>query len=361
MSSDAVPTSAVAHETPKSKSGKDLTPEGASIGPVKRPWWLRRYTCTGTAVGLVFLWLSMTPSLLPRGPLFQGLVSGVSGAIGYALGVLAVWLIRFMRSRDSSGPAPPIAWIALVGLGVAGTVLTVVWFHVWQDRVRDLLGVPHLKWHDYPLAAVLAIVTLFTFVEIGQLIRRMVLFLVRQLNRAVPQRVSAVVAVLLVFALFVAIVNGVVVRFTMRTLNHTFEAVNNEESPNTPPPTTPLRSGGPGSLASWASLGHQGRIFVDAATTTQQLSAFNGVSAVEPIRAYAGLGSASGIQAAAELAAAELERAGGLRRKVSYALTSPRVAELLATARAILTGVVAGQAETLEDRPATDLVSGTTS
>ncbi|MGO8962662.1 ArsR/SmtB family transcription factor [Mycobacterium sp.] len=36
---------------------------------------------------------------------------------------------------------------------------------------------------------------------------------------------------------------------------------------------------------------------------------------------------------------------------VTYALTSPRIAELLATARAILTGVIAGQAETLEDRP----------
>ncbi len=43
---------------------------------------------------------------------------------------------------------------------------------------------------------------------------------------------------------------------------------------------------------------------------------------------------------------------------VTYALTSPRVAELLVTARAILTGVVAGQAETLEDRPSPDLVEG---
>ncbi|MBP2211867.1 ArsR family transcriptional regulator [Rhodococcus ruber] len=34
---------------------------------------------------------------------------------------------------------------------------------------------------------------------------------------------------------------------------------------------------------------------------------------------------------------------------VTYALTSPRVAELLGVARAILTGVVAGQAELLED------------
>lgn len=34
---------------------------------------------------------------------------------------------------------------------------------------------------------------------------------------------------------------------------------------------------------------------------------------------------------------------------MTYALTSPRVAELLGVARAILTGVVAGQAELLED------------
>jgi uncharacterized membrane protein len=72
----------------------------------KRDWWQRRYTFTGTAVGMLLLWLSLTPSLLPRGPLFQGIVSGAAGAIGYGIGVLAVWLIRFMRSRADS-PAPP--------------------------------------------------------------------------------------------------------------------------------------------------------------------------------------------------------------------------------------------------------------
>jgi uncharacterized membrane protein len=289
---------------------------------IKRPWWLRRYTFTGTAVGLLFLWLSMTPSLLPRGPLFQGLVSGVSGAIGYALGVFAVWLVRYMRSKDTSPPAPPIAWIVLVGAGVVGTALMIVWFHIWQDDVRDLVGVPHLKWHDYPLAAVLAIVVLFALVEIGQLIRRLIRFLVGRLNRRVPPRVSAVIAVLVVVAVIVGILNGVVLRLTMRTLNNTFETVNNEESPTTPPPTTMLRSGGPGSLVSWASLGHQGRIFVDGGPTTGQLSAFNGAPALEPIRAYAGLGSANGIGSAAELAARELERAGGLTRKVVAVATT---------------------------------------
>jgi uncharacterized membrane protein len=289
---------------------------------ISRPGWLRRYTFTGTAAGLLFLWLSMTPSLLPRGPLFQGLVSGASGAIGYALGVFAVWLVRYLRSKDISPPPPRIAWIVLIAAGAVGTVLMIVWFHVWQDEVRDLVGVPHLKWHHYPLTAVLAIVVLFVLVELGRLIRRLILFLVGRLNRFVPPRVSAVVAALLVIGLFVGILNGVVLRLTMRGLNNTFEAVNNEESPTTPPPTTTLRSGGPGSLVSWASLGHQGRIFVDGGPTTEHLSAFNGAPPLEPIRAYAGLGSANGIRAAAELAARELERTGGLTRKVVAVATT---------------------------------------
>jgi uncharacterized membrane protein len=309
-------------EQPAEARKPDARAEEPLPRAVKRPWWLRRYTFTGTAMGLVLLWFSMTPSLLPRGPLFQGLVSGVSGAIGYALGVFAVWLVRYMRSKDTSPPAPRIAWIVLVGAGVVGTVLMIIWFHIWQDDVRDLVGVPHLKWHDYPLTAVLAIVVLFALVEIGQLIRRLMLFLVVRLNRVVPPRVSAVIAVLVVVAVIVGILNGVVLRLTMRTLNNTFETVNNEESPTTPPPTTMLRSGGPGSLVSWASLGHQGRIFVDGGPTTGQLSEFNGAPALEPIRAYAGLGSANDIRAVAELAARELERTGGLTRKVVAVATT---------------------------------------
>ncbi|QTJ70237.1 helix-turn-helix transcriptional regulator (plasmid) [Rhodococcus sp. ZPP] len=45
---------------------------------------------------------------------------------------------------------------------------------------------------------------------------------------------------------------------------------------------------------------------------------------------------------------------------VSYALTSPRIAELLRVARGILTGVVAGQAEMLEDQPAPPALVGET-
>ena len=104
--------------------------------------------------------LSMTPSLLPRGPLFQGIVSGAAGAIGYLLGVFAVWLVRFMRSRPSSPPAPRWAWPVLVAVGALALVLGIVYFHYWQDHVRDLFGVPRLKWYDYITAGALSLVVL---------------------------------------------------------------------------------------------------------------------------------------------------------------------------------------------------------
>ena len=300
-------------------------PRPAQAEP-KPDWWLRHYTFFGTAVGLVFIWLSMTPSLLPRGPLFQGLVSGLAGAIGYGLGVFGVWLVRYMRSKDSSPPAPKRAWLGLLIVGIIGQVLAIIWFHVWQDDVRDYMGVPRLTFWDHPLTALLSIVFLFGFVEIGQLVGRLVRFLVRQLNRFAPPRVSAVVVVVLLLAFTIALLNGVVARLGMRALNNTFESVNDEEDPNFAAPTSPLLSGGPGSLVSWSSLGHQGRIFMSGGPSVEQLNAFNragnGPQAIEPIRAYAGLNSADGIDATAKLAARELQRTGGLNRKVVAVATT---------------------------------------
>ncbi|BBY41292.1 hypothetical protein MMAN_54260 [Mycobacterium mantenii] len=288
----------------------------------EKPWWVRHYTFTGTAVGVVFIWLSLTPSLLPRGALFQGLVSGLSGAIGYGLGVFAVWLVRYMAGRQSSPPPPRWAWLVLVPVGLIGMVLMAIWFHVWQDDVRNLMGVEHLKWYDYPLGAVLSVVVLFTVVEVGQFIRWLVRFLVGELDRVAPFRLSATIVVVVLVTLTITLLNGVVLKFAMRTMNHTFATANEEMNPDTAPPKTPLRSGGPESLVSWDSLGREGRIFVEGGPTVEQLTAFNGDPAAEPIRAYAGLDSSKGITAAAELAAQELQRTGGLRRAVVAVATT---------------------------------------
>ena len=296
--------------------------KGETATPARNAFWLRHYTFFGTATGLVFIWLSLTPSLLPRGPLFQGVVSGTAGGIGYGIGVFSVWLVRYMRSKETSPPAPRWAWVTLVVVGIIGQVLAIIYFHVWQDDVRDFMGVPRLGFWAHPQTAVLALVFLFTFVEIGQLIGKLVRYLVRQLDRFAPPRVSAVVVVALLLVLTVALLNGVVVRVAMDLLNKSFAAVNDELDPDNPAPTSTLRSGGPESLVSWESLGHQGRVFVSDGPTVDELNEFNGPGAIEPIRAYAGLNSGDDIKATAELAAEELRRTGGLDRKVVAVATT---------------------------------------
>jgi uncharacterized membrane protein len=66
---------------------------------------------------------------------------------------------------------------------------------------------------------------------------------------------------------------------------------------------------------SWDSLGRYGRAFVTGGPTVDQLEAFSGRPAREPIRAYVGRHSATA-QAAAVLAIRELERTGGFSRAV---------------------------------------------
>jgi uncharacterized membrane protein len=79
-------------------------------------------------------------------------------------------------------------------------------------------------------------------------------------------------------------------------------------------PTSALRLGGPGSLVSWESLGRQGRTITGTGPSAQAIAAWSGSEAQEPIRAYAGTLSATDVEKRAELAVADLERAGGFDR-----------------------------------------------
>jgi len=169
---------------------------------------------------------------------------------------------------------PALAWLVLIPLGVVGMVLMAIWFHVWQDQVRDLMGVEHLKWYDYPFAAVLSVVVLFTLVEIGQFVRKIVRFLVGQVDRIAPFRLSATIVVVLLAVLTVTVLNGVVLKFAMRTMNNTFESVNDEMTPTAR--DRRLRCGrGPGVICVVGVVGHQGRIFVKAGPSVEKLTAFN--------------------------------------------------------------------------------------
>ena len=70
----------------------------------------RTFSGHGLVVGTLFFALSLTPSLLPRSALIQGLVSGILFAVGYGLGVLGHVVLGGREARPEA--CAPIASLA---------------------------------------------------------------------------------------------------------------------------------------------------------------------------------------------------------------------------------------------------------
>src|SRR4029453_12135590 len=79
-------------------------------------------------------------------------------------------------------------------------------------------------------------------------------------------------------------------------------------------PNSPLGAGGPGLVVSWGARGRRGRTFTGSGPSAKAIAGRTGAGAQEPIRAYAGTVSAADVEERPELAAADLERAGGFDR-----------------------------------------------
>ena len=292
-------------------------------GPARPPerhrrWLPHRYAFGGLVVALLFVWLSLTPTLLPRGPFFQGLVTGVSAAVGYGLGFLGSKFVRYLVQREAPPRAKVVVRRVALAIGILGTVVMLVWFGHWQSQLREIMSAAAFPWTGYLVMVIVAVLIFVLFVAVARVLLRAVRWVERKISRVVPRRISATVIGVVVVALLVALVNGAVVRVIMTGLNNSFAAVNQETKAGDEPPTSPLRSGGPESLVTWDSLGRQGRSFISRAPTVDELSAFNdGRPALEPIRTYAGLASGGdSIRENAQVAADELERAGGFDRAV---------------------------------------------
>ena len=110
-----------------------------AAGERRRRRWFR-YTLPGAGGALLFTCLAFTPSLLPRSALVQGLVCGISAAIGYGVGVVAAWVWRAFADRDER-PARSNAWRIFAVVAVVALVAAFVLGQRWQSEIRNLMGV----------------------------------------------------------------------------------------------------------------------------------------------------------------------------------------------------------------------------
>ncbi|MGH3325032.1 MAG: alpha/beta hydrolase [Streptomyces sp.] len=309
-----------------------------TLAVARRPYWqrpdpvwlVRRWPgLTATCFATVFFWLSLTPSLVPRPWFLQGVIGGITAAIGYAIGSLAGWLLRI-----ALGPAcrrwvawrPNTRWRAhgwqayyVLALGL--TVFALSESARMQRELRVLQELPEtLTWHSM-MITLMALGLCGVLLCLARTVRLCTRELIRRLCRFVP-RPLAVVTGLLISASAVTVgtrdvvfergVIDIAARISERTDRGTKDGIIQSNSP--------LVSGSPTSLVKWRDLGYEGRNFTGSTLTAHRISKVTRRPAKDPIRVYVGrrsTGQSGGHYAAgAALAVAELERTGAFRREV---------------------------------------------
>ncbi|UGT41751.1 alpha/beta hydrolase [Nocardia yamanashiensis] len=306
-------------------------------GAVLRAERKLRPSYPGLLVAAVFFAWSVSPSLLPRSWIFQGLVSGVSAAIGYGVGCVLAWAVqkwvlpRFPREAGAIGKFwhPPLRTreisrlVILVALPVLAALILARSAR-WQRDLEILMGMTPDTTSSYLRTELVAAGTLAFVIALYRLVRWLLRTVIRVLNIdwRIPRVVAVPSAVVVVVVLAVLLFQGVLAKAFFSVANSAFSLRNGKTSEYAVQPQIPERSGSPMSLAGWDTLGSEGRWFVANAPSSDRIAGVTGKPAKEPIRVYAGLESAQTPEDIAALVVQELERTHAFERKVLVVVTT---------------------------------------
>lgn len=270
----------------------------------------------------MFFWLSLTPSLLPRTALFQGLLSGLTAMLGYGFGTAGSALIRTRLRREPSARAKRIAWRALAAAAIGGSIVMLWRGARWDEELRKLVGADP-EGRGGPLLTVIGLLVMAGLILLGaRVIRLFGRFLVRVAGRFVPARVAAIVGVVVATLLIVGFAQGVLWRGAISGMNSLSSVADGGTDEGAQRPSSALRAGSPDSLVAWDDLGRMGRRFVGLGPSPNDLQGFyDGDCCEEPIRVYVGLKAADSAEQRADLAVRELERTGAFEREVLVVYT----------------------------------------
>lgn len=288
--------------------------ENRDVADGRAHWWT--LSACGVLAGAICLAASLTPSLLPRGFVMQGVLSGISLAVGYGVGAAARWLWVYLELPQPQDGFRRIARRAAVAAGAVVAVVSLGHVASWQNSIRELMGLEAAD-TGYPLKVVLIALTVFAvLMALARLFHATFRVAEARIRRFLPKRLSNVVGIGAVVALFWSIGNGVLFRTALRAAEISFEEYNKLIPPETGPPTDPLKTGSRASLLSWEELGRWGREFISSGPSRDDIRGFSGRKAREPLRVYVGLRSADSLETRARLALEELKRVGGFERSV---------------------------------------------
>lgn len=275
-----------------------------------------KFNYIGLIVGLLFFFISMMPSLLPRPWFYQGLISGIAVAIGYGFGVLISKCYRAIATKEPSNSSKRQAWRLLIAIGLFGAILGMYLGALWQNEVRTLVGEPALQGRHMFRITLITIIVGYLVVLLARGIRKLTSGLIHFSRHWLPRKVGTAIGLVVSVIILVLFFNGVLFNAFVAGSNAIYSGKNDTTLDGITQPTSPLRSGSSESLVAWDTLGYQGRTFVASGPNMQQLRSVNGANIKPQIRVYAGVESAPTADQRAQLVLKELERTDAFNRKV---------------------------------------------
>lgn len=291
-------------------------------------WWLRqvaaagliglrRYFSTpGLLIGTALFAISLTPSLLPRTALFQGVLSGCSFAAGYGIGSSLQWLAVFLGLRMPPGRVSRAVTIAAAVASLALVLVALGYTSTWQNSVRAVMGMPPVESTDTLRIAAVAFPVALLLILIGKGIVTLVRLVWHWLLPYVPSRTALVGSLIIVAIVGGTLIDGVLLRSLLRVADRFYEQLDEVVPQTDPAPARPDQTGSSASLIDWSTIGRDARIYVQSGPDAAAITAMTGKPAITPLRVYVGLRSAETVEARAALALAELQRVGAFDRSV---------------------------------------------
>ena len=269
-----------------------------------------------------------TPSLLPRPWYFQGLISGILALIFYAVGLAISAAVRAIgRWADFTWSVRPgakrVAWRILLVLLAIGALIYPLLNLVWHYAVTAYVGEPP-PGPLYPIGSALtAAVVMALFIGLFKALAALVRWVTAHVGRRVAKvKTARLIATVLTIVVVAGVLDQVVVRGLLAAAKAQADAANAEVPGGLKPPTSAMRSGGPGSLVTWDSIGADGKTFIGSGPTAQEITAAVNEPAKEPIRVFVAVDNTRTLEQTRDLAVAELDRTGGFDRKAVLVVTS---------------------------------------
>ena len=301
-------------------------PAGRRWMPAARAAWkyalnqVYNWSAPAVLAGIFFAF-SLAPSLLPRPIFVQGVLSGLSLAAGYALGIAGIWLWHYLQL-----PVPPAGARRVLGavsaLFCVLIILVFLWqASTWQDNVRALMGMePSAGTRPWLLTAV-SVLIFGALLLVARLFRRLFHWISVRLHRYLPARVSYLLGFAAAFFIFWTLVNDVFLRSVLQMADSSFQQLDALIEDDWSPPPHSERAGSAPSLVDWHEMGRKGRSFVASGPDAADLSEFFETALPTPVRVYVGLNSAPTAEERAGLALNEMIRTGGFDRSVLLLVT----------------------------------------